>query len=212
MNLLTQIETECIHGPAGQLEIAIELPKNNAPIGIALVAHPHPLFHGTMHNKIVTRLCKTLTKLGYVAGRLNFRGVGKSEGTFDHGQGETQDVLALHTHMQQCYGALPVVLAGFSFGSFVQTEVQKHIQAKRLVLVGPAVSRFNVGEVPKDTIIIHGELDETVPLSDVFNWLRPQDIPVHVVVGADHFFHRKLHHIDRIVTEAFLAETYSHLV
>lgn len=205
MNMLAQIETICITGPAGQLEIAVELPKTMPPKGIALVAHPHPLFHGTMHNKIVTRLCKTFTKLGYVAGRLNFRGVGKSEGVFDHGVGETQDVLALHTHLCAQYGTLPVVLAGFSFGSFVQTEVQKQIQAERLVLVGPAVSRFQVGEVPKDTIIIHGELDETVPLQDVFNWLRPQDIPVHVVVGADHFFHRKLHHIDTIVTNAFLA-------
>lgn len=192
-----------IDGVVGKLEIAIQIPTE--PKGIVLIGHPHPLFQGTMNNKIVTQINRTLYKKNYIVARLNFRGVGQSEGEFDNGHGECLDILALLKHLDslsESYKNLPIILAGFSFGSYVQTYVQQHIDTerlKRIILVGPAVSRFKVLEVPKNTIIIHGELDDTVPLSDVFEWARPQDLTVQVVTGADHFFHKKLHHIDRIL-------------
>jgi len=136
---------------------------------------------------------------------MNFRGVEKSEGVHDHGIGETEDMNILLGHMQAEYPGLPVALAGFSFGTFVQSRLQRMMAetnnpAKRLVLVGTAAVKWDLELVPADTILIHGEQDDTIPLYDVMDWARPQDIPVLVIPGADHFFHRKLHHIKNLVT------------
>ena len=110
---------------------------------MALVCHPHPLQGGTLDNKVVQTLAKAFFALGYVATRFNFRGVGQSAGTFDEGIGETDDALAVLAHVRARFGeALPVALAGFSFGSFVQTRVAEQVHAEGLVLVGPAVNRF----------------------------------------------------------------------
>lgn len=207
MNLHTQRFT--ITGPAGQLECALDLPEQPRfaePRGIALIAHPHPLFSGTMDNKVVQTLARAFVALGYVTARMNFRGVGKSEGVHDEGRGETDDMAVLLTHMQQQYPDLPFALAGFSFGTFVQSQLQQRLiaagaSAERLVLVGTAAGKWPMPEVPADTILIHGELDDTIPLSNVMDWARPQDLPVIVIPGADHFFHRKLQHIKNLVVE-----------
>jgi uncharacterized protein len=196
-------------GAAGQLECALDLPNAeqfSSPRGIALIAHPHPLFGGTMDNKVVHTLARAFVALGYVAARMNFRGVGKSAGTHDEGHGETDDMGLLLQHMQQQYPAIPFALAGFSFGTFVQSQLQQRLiaqgtPAERLVLVGCAAGKWAMPAVPSDTILIHGELDDTIPLSDVFDWARPQDLPVIVIPGADHFFHRKLQHIKNFVVE-----------
>lgn len=169
--------------------------------GIALIAHPHPLYGGTMDNKVVTTLAKTFSRLGLAAFRLNFRGVGQSAGEFDHGIGETGDMLALAGHARRELGNLPIMLAGFSFGGYVQTRVLEQVEAQRLVLVAPAVKRFEVGAVPADTLVIHGERDEVVPLADVLDWARPQNLPLTVVPGAGHFFHGQLTLLARIVTD-----------
>jgi len=169
--------------------------------GIALVAHPHPLQGGTLDNKVVQTLAKTFFALGYAAVRLNFRGVGSSQGVFDDGIGETDDALMVLAHAKAKFGdALPVVLAGFSFGSFVQTRVARAVDAQRLVLVGPAVRRFAVAEVPADTIVVHGEEDDVVPLADVLAWARPQMLPVVVFPGCGHFFHGRLSQLQRVIT------------
>ncbi len=189
-----------IEGPAGPLEVLCNVP--DAPLaGIALVAHPHPQQGGTLDNKVVQTLAKTFFTLGYAAVRFNFRGVGGSAGTFDDGVGETDDALTVLAHAKAKLGdALPVVLAGFSFGSFVQTRVAKAMVAQRLVLIGPAVRRFAAEEVPADTIVVHGEEDDVVPLADVLAWARPQQLPVVVFPGCGHFFHGRLPQLQRVIT------------
>ncbi len=187
-------ERSTIHGPAGALEIAQNIPSP-APRGIALVAHPHPQQGGTLDNKVAQTLAKTFFALGYAAIRVNFRGVGLSEGTFDDGPGEAADALAALRFAQARFDAtertLPVVLAGFSFGAYVQTIVAQAVAAERLVLVGPAVRRF-AAAVPADTIVIHGEEDDVVQLAEVLAWARPQALPVVVFPGCGHFFHGRL--------------------
>jgi len=192
-----------IPGPAGALEIAINRPDAGAePRGIALVAHPLPTHGGTLDNKVVQTLAKTFVALGYVAVRLNFRGVGKSEGAFDEGPGETDDALAALAQARSQFPALasrPPVLAGFSFGTYVQTRVAKTIEPERMVLVGPAVGRFSMDPVPPDTIVIHGEEDEIVALRDVLAWARPQQLPIVIFPGCGHFFHGRLAQLQRTV-------------
>jgi uncharacterized protein len=189
-----------IDGPAGPLEVVCNVP--DAPLaGIALIAHPHPQQGGTLENKVVQTLAKTFFSLGYAAVRFNFRGVGGSAGAFDDGIGETDDALAALAHAKAKFGDdLPVVLAGFSFGSFVQTRVAKALDAQRLVLVGPAVRRFAVEDVPSDTIVVHGEEDDVVPLADVLAWARPLELPIVVFPGCGHFFHGRLLQLQNVIT------------
>lgn len=187
-----------LDGPAGALETDINAPAE-PPRGIALIAHPNPVQGGTKDNKVVTTLAKTFFGLGYVAVRPNFRGVGASAGRFDEGRGETDDLLAVARHLRSQYGDLPLLLAGFSFGAFVQTRVAQALTAEKLVLVGPAVNRFPAATVPAGTLVIHGEVDDVVPLAAVLDWARPQQLPVVVVPGGEHFFHGKLHLLADIV-------------
>src|SRR5690242_16162219 len=149
-----------VRGPAGAIEVVRNAP-GPAPRGIALVCHPHPLQGGTLDNKVTQTLAKTFFALGYVAVRFNFRGVGQSAGAFDDGIGETDDALAVLADARGRFGeSLPVALAGFSFGSYVQTRVAERVKAERLVLVAAAVKRFPLQGVAPDTIVIHGEEDD----------------------------------------------------
>ncbi len=200
-----QSEKFTLTGGAGAMECVLDIPTT-APRGIALVAHPHPLYGGTMDNKVAVSLARTFVALGYVAARFNFRGVGASEGVHDHGAGETDDMLVMLEHVQAKYPGLPIALAGFSFGTFVQAMLQQRLlaqgrPAERLVLVGTAAGKWPMPDVPADTILIHGEQDDTITLAQVLDWARPQDIPVLVIPGADHFFHRKLGHIKNFVIQ-----------
>ena len=188
-----------VAGPAGTLEVAFNVPEGSLR-GIALIAHPHPLQGGTLDNKVVQTLAKTFAALGYAAVRFNFRGVGQSVGQFDDGIGETDDALAALAATKLEFGELPVALAGFSFGSYVQTRVAQAITAERLVLIGPAVKRFPVEAVPPDTIVVHGEEDDVVALADVLAWARPQQLPIVVFPGCGHFFHGRLPQLQRVIT------------
>jgi alpha/beta superfamily hydrolase len=191
-----------IDGPAGRIETDVNDPGDGRR-GIALIAHPNPIQGGTKDNKVVTTLAKVFFALGYIAARPNFRGVGKSEGAFDQGRGETEDLIAVAAYLRQHYGELPVALAGFSFGAFVQTRAARRIHPQRMVLVGPAVNRFHTESVPADTLVIHGEHDDVVPLAAVFDWARPQHLPIVVVPGGEHFFHGRLGVLAEIVVHHF---------
>lgn len=195
-------------GPAGAIETVFDYPADAAPAGVrglALVAHPHPLYGGTLDNKVAQILAKTFVELGYVSVRPNFRGVGASAGVHDEGNGETDDLVEVVAHARRKLALpdQPLVLAGFSFGSLVVSRVAKRLSVERLVFVGTAVTRGKVEDVPPDTIVIHGESDDTVPLDAVLRWAEPQELPVFVIAGADHFFHRRLHVIKGIVLRAW---------
>jgi uncharacterized protein len=194
-----------VPGPAGRIECAIDVPLS-VPLGVALVAHPHPLYGGTLDNKVVQTLARAFVDLGYASVRANFRGVGASEGLHDAGVGEVDDLAAVLGHAQAEFGAGPAVLAGFSFGAAMQLHLARRLgaaQLARVVLVGVAVGRLDAPAAPKGALVIHGERDETVPLGAVLDWARPQDLPIVVVPGADHFFHRRLHTLRDIVRGAW---------
>lgn len=198
-----------IDGPVGKIEVVADFPLAE-PSSLAVIAHPHPLFGGTLDNKVVQTLAKTMVETGAIAVRLNFRGVGATEGDHDDGAGETDDMEHVVRWAQARYGvALPLYLCGFSFGAYVASRTTERVQPKRLVVVGMASGVVRAGrsysapQVPEDTLVIHGELDETVPLSNVLEWARAQELPVVVAPGCDHFFHRKLHLIKKIVLAAW---------
>lgn len=198
MNASTEKLT--LAGPAGALEVLRDpapLPAGQRLHGVAVIAHPHPLFGGSMENKVVQTLARALTQCGWHAVRFNFRGVGSSSGVYDEGRGELEDMLAV---IGQCAPDGALALAGFSFGAFVASRAVEALHAVRdiekIVLVGTAATRFPVAVLPKDllerVLVIHGEVDDTVPLIHVFDWARPQALPVTVVPGAAHFFHGQL--------------------
>lgn len=193
------LERARVTGPAGTIEFDIN-DAGQPPRAIALIAHPHPLQGGTKDNKVVTTLAKAFYGLGHVVLRPNFRGVGHSEGTHDEGRGETDDLVLIAEYAKHRYGSdLPLTLAGFSFGSFVQTRVARRIATAQLVLIAPAVNRFATDAVPSNTLVVHGERDDVVPLSAVLDWARPQNLPIVVVPGGEHFFHGRLALLSRIV-------------
>jgi alpha/beta superfamily hydrolase len=200
-------QTQRLHiaGPAGLLELAIDEPTG--PVhGVALVLHPLPTHGGTMDNKVVQTLAKGCTQLGYRAVRFNFRGVGASQGAFDNGPGELDDALAVVAAKR--VDGLPFVLAGFSFGAFVATKLAEQLaQAQqpvdRLALIGLAASRFPAASVPAQSLVVHGEQDDVVPLAAVLDWARPQVLPVTVVPGAGHFFHGQLPLLKRLLLQAW---------
>lgn len=183
-------------GAAGRVQALRDQPEGT-PRGVAVIAHPHPLFGGTMDNKVVQTLARAFVQCGWTAVRFNFRGVGTSEGTYDEGRAEALDLQALARELAP-QGQL--ALAGFSFGAYVTAQALQALWTERevraLVLVGTAASRFQVPPLPADshdrTLVIHGEKDETVPLPAVLDWARPQSLPVTVVPGVEHFFHGQL--------------------
>ena len=181
------------------------------PRGVAVIAHPHPLFGGTLDNKVVQTLARAFVQCGWRAVRFNFRGVGGSAGTYDEGTGELQDFLAV-VQSQAPEGAL--ALAGFSFGAFVTSHAIAQLASRRplekIVLVGTAASRFAVAPVAPElharTLVVHGEVDDTVPLSDVLDWARPQKLPVTVIPGVEHFFHGQLPLLRSLVARHLLSD------
>lgn len=205
MNSSTQRHS--IAGPSGALELATDLPPADTPVrGVAVICHPHPQHGGTMDNKVAQMLARTFVQLGYRAVRFNFRGTGASEGTWDEGRGEIDDALAVIADQRD--PALPLALAGFSFGAYVTSQAAKRladtgVPAERLVLVGPATQNFEVATVPPDTIVVHGEADDVVPLTATLDWARPQHLPVIVMPGVGHFFHGQLTLLKSIVVRAW---------
>lgn len=178
-----------ITGPAGALECAVDEP--DGPVrGSAVICHPHPLHGGTLDNKVAQTLARAFAQCGWRALRFNFRGVGASAGTWDEGRGEIEDALAVAAQLREA--DLPLALAGFSFGGFVAARAAARLHCETLVLVGPATSSFDLETVASDTLVIHGEHDDVVPLAATLDWARPQALPVVVIPGGGHFFHGQL--------------------
>ena len=204
-----------VEGPAGKIEVAASMPLNAH--GVAVVAHPHPLFGGTMDNKVVTTVARAFVEAGLATFRFNFRGVGATEGMHDEGRGETDDMLRVVEHARQAVSHVPLYLAGFSFGGAVAARASCRVEFRQLVLVAPGfrrISEHGMGEPPDpddpnlgppgrhtvdNTVVVHGDLDETVPLADSLAWAAVREVPVVVVPGGEHFFHRKLHILRGIV-------------
>jgi alpha/beta superfamily hydrolase len=197
LNSTTSTRRLLIPGPAGNIEVFHDEP-HGAVAGFAIITHPHPLQGGTAEHKIPQIIARACQENGYVAVRPNFRGVGGTAGTHDAGRGETDDVLYIVRSMRSQYPQSPIILAGFSFGAYVQALVGQRLAREdavraRLILVGapsgvlPAGREYDTPPVPEDSLIIHGECDDVVPLSSVLDWARPQDLPVVVIPGARHF-------------------------
>lgn len=202
---MPKIEKVSIPGPVGKLEVVVHIPDVE-PRAIAVIAHPLPTMGGTMENKIVTTLAKTFAELGFAALRFNFRGVGASNGEFDNGNGEVDDALTVTRYALSKYGDLPLILSGFSFGGYVQARAAQQLPPRQLVLIAPAVMRYAMPLVPHNTLLVHGELDEVVSLTDVMQWARPQLLPIVVLPGAVHFFHGRLDQLKEIVRQNFLGQ------
>ncbi len=195
-------ETTTFDGLAGVIDCALDWPEG-APTGWALVLHPNPAQGGTRDNKVVTTIARACVQRGLLAIRPNFRGIGSSDGAFDHGKGELLDMAALVEQFRVRYpeiAAMPWVLGGFSFGTSIAVQLyakwdrlQKNLP-NIVVLTGSAAMRFRHSDVkaPEDALVIHGEVDEVVPLSEVMDWARPLGMPVVVIPEAGHFFHGKL--------------------
>lgn len=191
-----------VKGPAGEIECAIDAPAG-APRGVAVVCHPHPQHGGTLDNKVAQTLARAFVQLGWRSVRFNFRGVGASQGAWDEGVGEVDDALAVIEAQRD--PATPLMLAGFSFGAYVAaqaaTRLPDETKAQRLVLVGPSTERQQMASVPADTLVIHGESDEVVPLSATLAWARPQNLPVIVFPGVGHFFHGQLALLKTVIVQ-----------
>jgi len=190
-----------IAGPAGRIEAAIDAP-DGALRGVAVLCHPHPLHGGTMDNKVIQTLARAFVQLGWRAVRFNFRGVGASQGQWDQGNGEVDDALAVVAAQRD--PALPLALGGFSFGGYVAAQASARLAAagapaQRVVLIGPATSTFAVPTVPANSLVVHGEADDVVPLKATLDWARPQGLPVVVLPGVGHFFHGQLTRLRELV-------------
>ncbi|PKO41469.1 MAG: alpha/beta hydrolase [Betaproteobacteria bacterium HGW-Betaproteobacteria-3] len=197
-------------GAAGAIEAVRDDPAG-ASRGVAVIAHPHPLFAGTMDNKVVQTIARAFVQCGFSAVRFNFRGVGASAGVHDEGRGECDDLLAV-VRQVAAHGE-PLALAGFSFGAFVTSHAVQALWPERppvrLVLVGTAAARFDVAPLPDAArdraLVVHGEHDDTVPLSAVMDWARPQSLPVTVIPGGGHFFHGQLPLLKSLVVRHLVA-------
>ena len=216
-----QTQRLSFRGQAGLMEVLRDDPVGS-PLGCAFVAHPHPLFGGTMDNKVVQTLARAHVQAGWTVFRFNFRGVGTSEGVHDAGLGECDDLLSL---IDQAAPQGDLALAGFSFGSFVVSQALQRLYGQRevrsLVFVGTAASRFAVADIPADwaprLLVLHGLDDDTVPLQSVLDWAKPQNLPVTVVPAGGHFFHGQLpqlrrwvhRHVQAMAWEAAAAATVS---
>jgi hypothetical protein len=206
--MIAKSEPGVVAGPAGALQCALHRPEpGTTPRGLAVICHPNPVQGGTMDNKVAVTLARALVAIGYTAVRFNFRGVGESAGQWDEGRGEVDDALAViaaHRGTGQ-----PLVLAGFSFGGYVAVQAAERLGGAaagiRLALVAPAASRFAMSRVASDTLVVHGEADDVVPLSAVLDWARAQMLPIVVVPGTGHFFHGQLTLLKQILTAALAA-------
>ena len=184
-------------GPAGKLEVAVGTPIGLDRNALGIICHPHPLHGGTMYNKVVTTLARTLQGVGLTTVRFNFRGVGQSQGEFDHGRGEVDDLLAVAKWLQNEMGHQEIWLAGFSFGAFIAASGAVQLPVRKLITIAPPVMHFPMRELPPilcDWIVVQGDKDDVVPPEEVIIFAESRQ-PKPVIIRlpeADHFFHGQL--------------------
>jgi alpha/beta superfamily hydrolase len=187
-----------LRGAAGAIEAIASAPDaNGAREGIAIICHPHPLQGGTMHNKVVTMIERSLRELGLATIIFNFRGVGASEGTFDDGRGETDDVLAIAEWAQRVRPDDALWLAGFSFGSYVAARAAPQLPVRQMISVAPPIGRWDFNSLASPLcpwLIVQGETDEVVDPEAVYAWVAAHPDPPTLVRMPEtgHFFHRRL--------------------
>lgn len=193
-------ESRLMPGPVGPLELLCDRPAS-PPVGVAIVTHPQPLLGGSPRHKIPHKLAHGLRDAGWLVLRPSFRGVGSSAGAYDHGVGETQDILAVVEAVRHESGPLPLALVGFSFGAYVLARVIRMLTdvdapPAAAILAGLPVGTvegdrvYDTPPLPAEVVLIHGEMDAQAPLPPLLDWARPSSHPVIVVPGADHFFTR----------------------
>jgi alpha/beta superfamily hydrolase len=205
---VTRADVFALAGPAGAIETKLESDDDigAAPAAFGVVCHPHPLFGGTMDNKVAHTLARAMLECGAPAFRFNFRGVGASGGKFDHGHGEADDLAAVVAEGRRRFPAARLWLGGFSFGAFVALRAAARVAPDRLVAVAPPVARFDLGEVAHpecEWLLAQGDADEVVPAPEVLAWAAKQPRPprLHVLHGAGHFFHGRLHELKPLVVD-----------
>ena len=194
-----------IAGPVGPLSVAVDTTTDVPTRGLAVICHPHPLQGGTMDNKVVTTVARALVQRGWRVVRFDYRGVRQSAGSWDEGRGEVDDALAVIAAHR--IAGEPLVLGGFSFGGFVAASAAAKLPEadgpQKMVLIAPSTAKHDAPPVIADTLLIHGEADDVVPLSASMDWARPQALPVVVVPGAGHFFHGQLVLLKSLVVRNF---------
>ena len=194
-----------IAGPAGALSVAVDTTTDLPQCGLAVLCPPHPLQGGTMDNKVVTTLARALVQRGWRVVRFDYRGVRQSAGSWDDGVGEVDDALAVIAAHR--VAGEPLVLGGFSFGGYVAASAAAKLsdadKPRRMVLVAPSTQKHDAPPAVADTLLIHGEADDVVPLSASMDWARPQALPLVVVPGAGHFFHGQLMILKSLVLRFF---------
>lgn len=204
--------TLTIRGPSGRLELSIAHPKNpENPRAIAIICHPHPLFGGTMDNKVVHQVANTLNDAGIATVRFNFRGIGRSEGNYAEGFGETEDLLTVVNWVRTQRPHTPLWLAGFSFGAYVALRAWPECLPENLITIAPPVNFFDFKNLPtpaQSWLVIQGDQDEIVPAADVLNWLGTLEFPPQVAClkGSGHFFHGQLNHLSEVLNNYLLNE------
>lgn len=194
-----------IPGPSGHLEALCQCPKQKGKPIVAIICHPHPLYGGSMQNKVVHTLDKTFNRLGLSTVRFNFRGVGQSAGYYDNGQGELDDLNAV---IEWCMHGLPgyqLWLAGFSFGAYICMKAAQTIRVDQLITVAPPVNIFDFSKLlapASPWLVIQGDADEIVDVQQVNNWLKSfESVELAMLEGAGHFFHARLNDLQKTILE-----------
>jgi alpha/beta superfamily hydrolase len=198
-----------LDGPAGKLEALLEAPQESDAVACAVVCHPHPLHGGTMQNKVVHTLARSFIEQGFIVLRFNFRGVNESDGMFDEGSGELDDVFAAMDYLSRRFPALPLWISGFSFGAAIAIYAAAERRPSGLVSIAPAVSRFAKRLSPQPDcpwLILQGDQDELVDVDETIAWVNGLDPgpELQVFEGTEHFFHGKLALL-REAVESFIA-------
>lgn len=202
MNFIECLSTPGEHalivpGPIGSLEVHVSVPVKSHPFFVAVLGHPHSLQGGTMNNKVVTTMARMFKELGIPSLRFNFRGVGQSQGVYDNGVGESEDMIALATCLQHEKPAIKLIFSGFSFGSYVAYRAASYFPQSVLVTIAPAVHHYDyLAYTPKvgAWLLVQGEQDEIVPIDLVRDFVRlaQQNITYIEMAETSHFFHGKL--------------------
>ncbi len=199
-------EVLTLAGPAGQIEARLEFPDGSeSPRVFGVACHPHSLKGGTMDNKVTHTLARAMVECGAPAFRFNFRGVGASGGAFDRGRGEADDLAAVVEEGRRRFPGAALWLGGFSFGAFVALRAARQVAPEKLIAIAPPVVGYGLGDVDSpdcEWMLAQGDADDVVPPDAVLSWAaaQPRQPRLHVLAGAGHFFHGRLHELKPLLT------------